>query len=617
MSATPNMTLRRSQRERKPNNKFSPTNFLKKLKEKVSPSSKSASQFDTSISDSALLRAEPEDIHSQTDPVFSSSVSDNTLLQAENLLSENSNEFSSSVSDNTLLNHVAQTPVNSGTIGIEPRSLSSMLAEESPASSIQTLVTESMVPYVSPNISQTDKIIELEQKLLVEIEANKKMKEENRKLNQELTSERIRSNNITNSKQANKKALQKLDEANKLLIQKDEEIKTLNNKMVESETNQNSALLVDANGYTGIYYFRSRWDVLSNFYQSNINYEGFVWKNAEQLYQYKKAVFHNRLDLANDIKQCTYAHDAKAKIRELKKCKTAWHDSKAGVMKEIMNLKWDQCEEFRRVLMSTKGKNLVHNMEDDPIWGFGRDGKGENLQGKILEEVRAEHMEDEEFVLVSRKKQKSPPEPSVRPVNKNPVNPSTDSTEYRESYSDVVKKTSGVSYRKQVPQEKSSLIVIGNSNARGLSDRFRKNGIETKSVVYTGAPTAYIGSQLKSGSKEKSDFVLLHTGDIDVRDRKPMDQVLKETDQFLAEATNVFRDRKILVNTLPEVRDQGLNERIVCLNQFILDRCRQNSHLGLIPVNSTKLPLKRDMLHLSNRGSEFLVKNVKSIMQSI
>ena len=96
-----------------------------------------------------------------------------------------------------------------------------------------------------------------------------------------------------------------------------------------------------------------------------------------------------------------------------------------------------------------------------------------------------------------------------------------------------------------------------------------------------------------------------------------MGDVLKDIDHMLAEATRVFRGKQIIVNTLPEVRNDELNNRIRLLNQFILDRCAQNKHLGLFPLNPTMLPLKKDRIHISYKGQMQLACNIHGLMKSV
>ncbi len=66
-----------------------------------------------------------------------------------------------------------------------------------------------------------------------------------------------------------------------------------------------------------------------------------------------------------------------------------WENQKAKVMVEMCPLSARQSDKYYQALIDTGNDRLVHNMEVDPCWGFGRDGKIQNLLGKIKENVRS------------------------------------------------------------------------------------------------------------------------------------------------------------------------------------------------------------------------------------
>jgi len=51
-----------------------------------------------------------------------------------------------------------------------------------------------------------------------------------------------------------------------------------------------------------IVYIKGENDVLSNFYPCNLEFDNDVFKSAEHLYQSKKAIYHERYDLDDDIR---------------------------------------------------------------------------------------------------------------------------------------------------------------------------------------------------------------------------------------------------------------------------------------------------------------------------
>ncbi len=55
----------------------------------------------------------------------------------------------------------------------------------------------------------------------------------------------------------------------------------------------------------------------------------------------------------------------------------------ANVMLEILNEKIEQCYVFRQMLVSSSRRTLVEDT-NNPIWGRGPDGKGENRLDLLL-----------------------------------------------------------------------------------------------------------------------------------------------------------------------------------------------------------------------------------------
>ena len=64
-----------------------------------------------------------------------------------------------------------------------------------------------------------------------------------------------------------------------------------------------------------------------------------------------------------------------------------WNSVKVAVMKHLMQTKAQQCERFRIELLNSIGSTLIENT-NHPFWARGRDNKGLNMCGVLLEEVR-------------------------------------------------------------------------------------------------------------------------------------------------------------------------------------------------------------------------------------
>jgi ribA/ribD-fused uncharacterized protein len=65
-----------------------------------------------------------------------------------------------------------------------------------------------------------------------------------------------------------------------------------------------------------------------------------------------------------------------------------WEAAKDNVMREAVYAKFSQNPQIAKVLLGTVDEKLVEHTEKDRYWGDGGDGKGKNMLGTILMEVR-------------------------------------------------------------------------------------------------------------------------------------------------------------------------------------------------------------------------------------
>lgn len=63
-------------------------------------------------------------------------------------------------------------------------------------------------------------------------------------------------------------------------------------------------------------------------------------------------------------------------------------------MKKAVLAKFSQHEDLRVLLLSTNESKIVEHTEHDRYWGDGGDGRGRNMLGRILMEVRNELRKD-------------------------------------------------------------------------------------------------------------------------------------------------------------------------------------------------------------------------------
>lgn len=67
-----------------------------------------------------------------------------------------------------------------------------------------------------------------------------------------------------------------------------------------------------------------------------------------------------------------------------------WDAVKDAVMREAVRARFTQHPELRALLLSTEDALLVEHSRKDSYWGDGGDGRGKNMLGRLLKQVRAE-----------------------------------------------------------------------------------------------------------------------------------------------------------------------------------------------------------------------------------
>ena len=93
-----------------------------------------------------------------------------------------------------------------------------------------------------------------------------------------------------------------------------------------------------------ITYVKGVHEILSNFSQTPLFFNGDTFKSAEHIYQSRKAIFHDVLEIDDLIR---LAKEAKKLSKQIV-TKQQWEDLKPIIMGEILKIKFIQCEEFRQ-----------------------------------------------------------------------------------------------------------------------------------------------------------------------------------------------------------------------------------------------------------------------------
>jgi Uncharacterized protein conserved in bacteria len=134
------------------------------------------------------------------------------------------------------------------------------------------------------------------------------------------------------------------------------------------------------------------WGILCNFARTPIKYDGVSYKSAEQLFQMMKFTdeeVRKKVYAANNPKM-TAKHYEKTHRR------SDWGMVIVDAMKQCLQLKYEQSEEFRAALERSKGKYIVEDQSTFPkktadTWGVKQQGDsyvGPNLLGRLLMELR-------------------------------------------------------------------------------------------------------------------------------------------------------------------------------------------------------------------------------------
>lgn len=133
--------------------------------------------------------------------------------------------------------------------------------------------------------------------------------------------------------------------------------------------------------------FRGQYSFLSNFYESDIIYDGIRYSSAEAAFQAQKTFSlseRRAISLLAPLK----AKKAGGRVA----LRGDWEDVKLDIMYRICMAKFTQNENLRQLLIATLDEELIEGNDwGDCFWGKVN-GVGENNLGKILMKVRDDLM---------------------------------------------------------------------------------------------------------------------------------------------------------------------------------------------------------------------------------
>lgn len=128
--------------------------------------------------------------------------------------------------------------------------------------------------------------------------------------------------------------------------------------------------------------FRGEYAFLSNFYEVPVRYGNLIYDSAEAAFQAAKC-----LNLADRLPFARMKPGEAKRAGRRCQLRPDWESVKVDVMRDVLAAKFEN-PVLRRKLLDTEDAVLIEgNNWNDTFWGVCR-GKGENMLGRLLEELR-------------------------------------------------------------------------------------------------------------------------------------------------------------------------------------------------------------------------------------
>jgi len=125
----------------------------------------------------------------------------------------------------------------------------------------------------------------------------------------------------------------------------------------------------------------------SNFAAYPIKLGAKMWPTSEHYFQAMK--FKDKTD-QEEIRKANSPMLAARMGRDRKRTlRRDWESVKVNVMREAVLAKFTQHDELKTLLLATGEAKIIEHTVNDDYWGDGGDGKGKNMLGQILMQVRA------------------------------------------------------------------------------------------------------------------------------------------------------------------------------------------------------------------------------------
>lgn len=149
--------------------------------------------------------------------------------------------------------------------------------------------------------------------------------------------------------------------------------------------------LLEAPESTAIRFYRATgdWGFLSNLYRSPVEVDGRRFPTAEHAYQFAKPIDPA---VAEWIMAAPKPHLVAVAAHGLLSfdVRPDWTTFKVERMRQVLLAKFLQHDDLALKLKRTAPLELVEESKTDAFWGIGKNGRGKNMLGTLLMEIRAE-----------------------------------------------------------------------------------------------------------------------------------------------------------------------------------------------------------------------------------
>jgi ribA/ribD-fused uncharacterized protein len=141
---------------------------------------------------------------------------------------------------------------------------------------------------------------------------------------------------------------------------------------------------------TQVFFYEQDFYVLSNFSAFTLQWKGHRFDTSEAAYHWEK-FDGTEAEVQDMILEAPSAHAA-FKLAESQRVfrRQDWDAVKVGIMRNILRAKAEQHEYVMRKLLSTGDRELIEDSWRDDFWGWGADGLGQNMLGKLWMEIRSQ-----------------------------------------------------------------------------------------------------------------------------------------------------------------------------------------------------------------------------------